>query len=298
MSIPIANAMTVDLEDWFCVWNLRSVIRSEDWERCELRIEKNTLRLLGLFEKHGVRATFFVLGWVAERVPGLIREIERRGHEIATHGYSHRPLIEMTAEDFDRDLRKAVEVTGRVTRQPILGFRAPTFSLEERTMWALDVLQENGIRYDSSMMPQGINPDYGVRGGGSGILKIGPDFFEAAPTCVRLFGMKIPCGGGYFRLFPYGLMRFLLRRCEKRGLPIVFYIHPWEIDPEQPRVRLSWLRRFRHYHNLEKTEARLERLLGDFRFTTLRNLLGLEETSDAREGEAGERSVSDRAVKT
>lgn len=270
------NAMSIDLEDWFCAHNLSSAIPGEDWGRCELRVVGNTRRILALLARCDTRATFFVLGWIAERVPDLIREIERAGHEIATHGYSHTLLTEMTPEAFEEDLKKALEVTQGLAAQKILGFRAPSFTIVGKTLWAVDILARHGIRYDSSLFPVSLHPDYGVPGAPLFVHELQGSLTEVPLTCAEVWGMRIPCsGGGYFRLFPYHLTARLLKRCNRQGRPAVFYLHPWELDSEMPRVGLPWLKGFRHYHNLGKTESRLERLLHDFEFTTLRELLGL-----------------------
>ncbi|MDF3053047.1 MAG: polysaccharide deacetylase [Geminicoccaceae bacterium] len=213
------NVMSIDVEDWFCVYNLSRHIRYADWDSCESRVERNTLRLLNLFGRNQVEATFFVLGWVAERFPDLVKEIERQGHEVATHGYSHRLLTLMTPEEFRTDLQRSLDVLGKSASSDVLGFRAPSFSLTRETLWAVRILKEAGIQYDSSVFPVAFHPEYG-------------------------------------------------------GRPVIFYLHPWEIDPDQPRVRgMSWSTRYRHYNNLERTEDRLEQLMEDFAFTSARRLL-------------------------
>src|SRR6266481_2821272 len=162
MSTTLQNVFSVDLEDWFCVQNLSGVIRREEWDRCESRVERNTLALLDVLSRHHVAGTFFVLGWIAERFPDLVREVERRGHEIATHGYSHQLLTSMTPEEFRADLNRSLEVLARCSGQPVRGFRAPSFSVTRKTWWALDIMRSSGIRYDSSIFPIGFHPDYGI----------------------------------------------------------------------------------------------------------------------------------------
>lgn len=267
------NVFSVDLEDWFCVQNLRAVILPGDWEKCESRIERNTLLLLDLLSRHHVEATFFVLGWIAERFPDLIREIERRGHEIATHGYSHRLLTSLTPGEFRADLEKSLEVLGGCCRQPILGFRAPSFSVTRGTWWALDIMRSAGISYDSSIFPIGFHPDYGIADAPLAAHVIADGPFEVPMSCAEVLGRKVPCsGGGYFRLLPYAATRALMRRCNQQGRPVIFYIHPWEVDPGQPRISLPALKKFRHYNHLGSTAERLDRMLGDFPFTSVRNL--------------------------
>jgi polysaccharide deacetylase family protein (PEP-CTERM system associated) len=269
------NVMSVDVEDWFCVYNLSRLIPYADWDRCESRVERSTLRLLDLFRRHRVEATFFVLGWVAERFADLIREIERQGHEIATHGYSHRLLTFMQPEEFREDLDRSLAVLAKATSQEVRGFRAPSFSLTRRTLWAVDILRASGIRYDSSIFPVGFHPDYGIADVELAPYPLAEGLIELPMGVAEVLGQKVPCaGGGYFRLYPYALTRWLMRRCNDQGRPVMFYLHPWELDPGQPRVPgMSPARRFRHYNNLARTEERLERLVSEFSFTSARNLL-------------------------
>jgi polysaccharide deacetylase family protein (PEP-CTERM system associated) len=270
------NALSIDLEDWFCVHNMEQAIRREDWDRCESRVAGNTHRILELLAEHDTRATFFVLGWVAERAPDLISEIEQLGHEIATHGYSHTLLTSMTPESFEEDLKKAIAVTQVCSNQEIIGFRAPSFTITSKTLWAIAILARNGIRYDSSVFPIGFHPDYGMPDSSLAIHNLDSSLVEVPLSCAEVFGMRVPCsGGGYFRIFPYAVTKFLLKRCNKQGRPAIFYFHPWEIDPQQPRIQLPRLKKFRHYYNLNKTLKRLDHLLSDFEFTTVRSLIGL-----------------------
>ena len=265
--------MTIDLEDWFCAYNLR--IKMQDWDKQELRVVANTQRILDLLDKRNTRATFFVLGWIAERVPDLVREIEARGHEIATHGYSHAVLTEMTPDAFEADLTRALAVTHACSRQDIIGFRAPSFTITRKTLWAIDILARHGIRYDSSVFPIGFHPDYGIADATLSIHPLGA-LTEAPMSVAEVFGRKIPCsGGGYFRVIPYPVTRFLMRQCNQQGRPVIFYVHPWETDPGQPRVKLSLSKSFRHYFNLDKTMRRLDQLLADFEFAPIKQVLGL-----------------------
>jgi polysaccharide deacetylase family protein (PEP-CTERM system associated) len=272
------NVMSVDVEDWFCVHNLSRLISYADWDKCESRVERNTARLLDLFGKHGVDATFFVLGWVADRFPDLVREIERRGHEVGTHGYSHQLLTFMRPEEFRADLQRSLVALARTTSQQVRGFRAPSFSLTKRTLWAVDILRESGIQYDSSVFPVAFHPDYGIADADLRPHQLAEGLTELPMGVAEVLGRRVPCsGGGYFRLYPYAVTRALMRRCNRQGRPVMFYLHPWEADPEQPRVPgLSWSRRFRHYNNLDRTEARLERLLNDFAFTSARQLIAAQ----------------------
>jgi polysaccharide deacetylase family protein (PEP-CTERM system associated) len=269
------NVMSVDLEDWFCVYNLSAHIPYADWDKCESRVERSTERLLDAFRRHGVEATFFVLGWVADRFPGLVKEIARRGHEVATHGYSHRLLTFMQPDEFRADLERSLESLARATPGEVRGFRAPSFSLTRATLWAVDGLKDCGIRYDSSIFPVQFHPDYGITDAKLHPHRLANGLAELPLSVAEVLGQRVPCcGGGYFRLFPYRMTRWLMHRCNEQGRPVIFYLHPWEVDPGQPRVPgMPWSKRFRHYNNLEKTEERLERLLEDFSFTTASKLL-------------------------
>jgi polysaccharide deacetylase family protein (PEP-CTERM system associated) len=273
------NAISIDLEDWFCVHNLSAAIRKEDWDACELRVLQSTNRLISLFDRHETRATFFVLGWVAERLPDLIREIEARGHEIAVHGYNHLLLTEISPQEFDDDLARALKVIEEcgVKSRPI-GFRAPSFTMVKSTKdWALPILEKYEFKYDSSVFPIGFHPDYGMVDAPLSPYKITSGLHEFPMSCLEIFGKRFPfSGGGYFRLFPYAYTKYCMKKVNEQGRPAVFYLHPWELDPEQPRVKnLSISQRLRHYRNIDQTELRLDRLLGDFKFTTIREVLGL-----------------------
>lgn len=268
------NVFSIDLEDWFCVKNLDQIIPRDQWETCESRVEASTIQLLDLLDRHKTQATFFVLGWVAERHCDLVREVSRRGHEIATHGYSHRLLTAMTPEEFRADLDRSLEVLAGCVSAPVLGFRAPSFSVTRKTWWALEILKSRGLRYDSSIFPVGFHPDYGIPDSRLDAHEVLNGLWEVPMSCTEMLGRKVPCsGGGYFRLFPYSVTRHLMRLCNEQGRPVMFYLHPWEIDPDQPRVAdMPAGKRFRHYTNLHRTMERLERLLEDFQFTTAREL--------------------------
>lgn len=274
---PLTNALSVDIEDWFCVQNLSAVIRKADWDSCESRVEASSRRLMALLERYDVRATFFVLGWIADRLPGLVRDIERAGHEIASHGYDHQLLTDLSADEFDRDLGRALlSLRNCGIAQEVIGYRAPSFTIVERTKWALPILERHNLRYDSSIVPIGFHPDYGIANGPLLPFKITERLYEFPLSCVEVFGARLPCcGGAYFRLFPYAYTRTAIRRCNAEGRQVVFYVHPWEIDPGQPRMKLPLSKRIRHYYGLARTERKLERLLQDFRFTTIRDVLGL-----------------------
>lgn len=270
---PTTNIFSVDLEDWFCVQNLNGIIPGDLWEKCESRVERNTLVLLDLLTKHKVEATFFVLGWVADRYPDLIREVEARGHEIASHGYSHRLITSLTPDEFRADLEKSINVLARCSSQKVRGFRAPSFSVTRKTWWSLEIMRDAGITYDSSIFPVGFHPDYGIPDFPLSPQPLAEGPLELPMSCAEILGRKVPCsGGGYFRLFPYPVTRALMRKCNEQGRPVNFYIHPWEVDPGQPRVEMPASKKFRHYNNLDKTLSRLDRLLTDFPFTSIRKL--------------------------
>lgn len=265
---PPRNAMTVDVEDYFQVSAFEPHIARDQWERLPCRVERNMERILALFDEYNVQATFFVLGWMAERYPQMVRHLSEAGHEVASHGYEHVRVVKQTPEAFRADIRRTKALLEDTTGQPVRGYRAASYSIGRDNLWALDELCEAGHEYSSSIYP--IHHDlYGMPeaprfafryGGDAGIL-------EVPVTTVMLGQRTFPCGGGgYFRLFPYALSRWALRRVNQRdGESAVFYFHPWEIDPEQPRQSGIGLKtRVRHYLNLSRTEARLSQLLRDF----------------------------------
>ena len=274
MNIP--NALTVDVEDYFHVAALAPSVHRDSWISRESRVVGNTQKLLAIFEEFDVRGTFFVLGWVAERYPQLVRDIAARGHEIACHGFSHRLVYEQSPEEFYQETLRAKDLLQYITGAAVLGYRAASYSIVRESLWALDILVELGFVYDSSIFP--VRHDrYGIHDAERAPHRMatptGKYIVEWPLATARILGFRLPvAGGGYFRLFPYGLSRWGLASINRRELrPFVFYLHPWEIDPAQPRVSASWLSRFRHYTNLGKCEERLRRLLGEFRFSTARD---------------------------
>lgn len=268
-------AMSIDVEDWFQVENLKPVVARATWDSRESRVVRNTNRILDLLGEHRAQATFFVLGWVAERQPELIRRIEAEGHEIASHGYGHDLIYTLSPAEFRADVERGKKLLEDVIGHRIIGYRAPSFSI---TDWAVSILQDLGFEYDSSVFPTVAHDRYGRLTGvdsGQPILQLRPGFHEVCISCLPLGRRGLPWGGGgYFRMLPYGVWREGVRRILGTGAPYVFYIHPWEIDPGQPRVQgLSRVSRFRHYLNLARCEERFARLLADFRWTTLKSLL-------------------------
>jgi len=270
------NALSIDVEDWFCVYNLSGVIKKEEWSKCEQRITESLTRILEILDEKKVKATFFVLGWIAEHYPELVREIDRRGHELATHGLSHTLLTQLTPGQFEEELKRSVQLIEKNASGKVIGHRAPSFSVTEKTYWAFDILVKQGLEYDSSVFPVSFHPDYGVPDAPLGPYKITEKVWEFPLSVVKILGRNIPIsGGGYFRIFPYSFIRYGIRKANLEGRPVVFYLHPWEIDPHQPKVKLPPLKKFRHYYNLDKTEQRLRKLLDDFQFTTIREVLDL-----------------------
>ncbi len=263
----VVNAMTVDVEDYFHVSAFAAALDRKNWPTFESRVERNTHRLLDLFDEHRTRMTFFVLGWVAERYPELIRELHRRGHEVACHGLTHELVYRQTPAVFREETHRSKSLLEDLTGTQVRGYRAASYSITNASLWALDILEELGFVYDSSIFP--INHDlYGIPGAPRQPHKVGSGrLLEVPLTTVSVAGQRLPCaGGGYFRLLPYNWFRWSLRRVNNEGMAAVFYLHPWEIDPGQPRIKASLKSRFRHYTNLERTEGRLRTLLREFRW--------------------------------
>jgi polysaccharide deacetylase family protein (PEP-CTERM system associated) len=277
----VINAMTVDVEDYFQVSAFDRTIPRSRWESLPSRVSANTERLLRLLAEHDVRATFFILGWVAERQPALVSLIADLGHEIASHGYGHELVYDQSPRAFREDVRRAKDLLEQRTGQRVEGYRAPSYSITTRSLWALDVLIEEGYRYDASIFP--IRHDrYGIPSSPRHpyVLPRSCGALVEVPGSTAQFGpVNVPvAGGGYFRILPYAWTRWGIARLNRRERrPAIFYLHPWEIDPEQPRLGGSALSRFRHYRNLDKTVPRMRRLLSDFRFAPLRQVLASAE---------------------
>lgn len=287
------NALTIDVEDYFHVTAFERYVKIEDWDSFPLRVVVNTHRILDLLEEFSVKATFFVLGWVAQRVPGLVREIMQRGHEIACHGYCHELVYAIGAERFRHDVRRAKGLLEDITGDPVCGYRAPSYSITGKSLWALDILVEEGFTYDSSIFPI-VHDIYGIPGGKrfpheietrSGKINEFP--ISTFPLRIGWWNYRLPiAGGGYLRLFPAPLVGRAINyinTCESQ--PTVVYFHPWEIDPDQPRIRAGLRSRFRHYLNLDKMESKIKYLLNSLKFHAIQdvwNLSGnrIERTSD------------------
>ena len=267
------NILTVDVEDYFHVSALAGSIDRNRWDDYPCGVEVNTNRLLDLFDEKSVKGTFFVLGWVAERYPVLVREIVARGHEVASHGYSHQLVYEQTPDVFRQETLRSKEILEDLAQQPMRGYRAASYSITKKSLWALDILCELGFEYDSSIYPV-YHDRYGIPDATREPHRLtapnGGSIYELPLSYITLAGARIPIsGGGYFRLFPYWFTRNCIRAVNRNEkLPVIFYLHPWEIDPQQPRVSTSLLSRFRHYNNLKKCYSRLNTLLDDFEFST------------------------------
>jgi polysaccharide deacetylase family protein (PEP-CTERM system associated) len=267
MNAPV-NALTIDVEDYFQVSAFAPYIARSDWDRRECRVERNIERILELLAEHDTRATFFTLGWIAERYPQLVRAIVAQGHELASHGYGHQRASEQTEGEFFDDIARAKAILEDLSANAVVGYRAPSFSIGQANLWAFDCLQRAGYRYSSSVYP--IRHDhYGMPDSPRFAHRLDNGLLEVPVSTVRLFDRNWPSsGGGFFRLLPYALSRWMLRRVNSvDGKAAIFYFHPWEIDVGQPRVAgIDAKTRFRHYVNIGRMEARLQQLLADFRW--------------------------------
>lgn len=264
----ITNGLTIDVEDYFQVSALAPYIPREQWDLRECRVERNVDRILLMLEANQTKATFFTLGWIAERYPRLVRRIVDDGHELASHGYGHQRVSDLTEATFSADIELAKKLLEDISGQEVRGYRAPSFSIGEGNLWAFDCLERAGYRYSSSIYP--IHHDhYGMPDAPRFAHRVRAGLLELPVTTARLFDRNWPAsGGGYFRLLPYALSRWLLQQVNQRDRqPAIFYFHPWEIDAGQPRITgISAKTRFRHYVNLQYTEGRLQRLIADFKW--------------------------------
>jgi len=297
----VLNAFTVDVEDYYQVSAFEKHVRREQWDQWESRVVANTQRILNLLDRHHVKGTFFVLGWVAERHPQLVREIHAQGHEVGSHGYWHRLIYEHSPDDFREDLRRSRDVLENVTGARVTAHRAASFSITERSLWALEILVEEGFCVDSSIFP--IHHDrYGIPHAQPRLHQLttpAGSLWEFPPSVVRIARVNLPVsGGGYFRLYPLFWTDYCLRRINRRERqPFVFYVHPWEIDPDQPPIPASsQLSRFRHYVGLRKNEGKLDRLLARFRFGRLSDVVGGRKVSGGKCQVSGEEVQRNRCV--
>jgi len=268
------NYLTIDVEDYFQVAAFADIVSQKNWEAMEQRVQTSTRSILQLLKIHAVHATFFVVGWIAEKHPEIVQAIMDDGHEIGCHSYWHRNIYDLTPEAFREDTLKAKTILESICNRKITAYRAPSYSITKKSLWALDILKEMGFTTDSSIFPI-MHDIYGIPDAPRFRYTLPQQKMEEFPISTAIFfGQKIPvAGGGYFRLFPYWFTKFALKRINNREMqPFVFYLHPWEIDNSQPRFRQArLLSRFRHYNNLNKTMGRFERLLNDFDFIPLPN---------------------------
>ena len=281
------NALTIDVEDYFQVTAFERYVTRDRWDEYPRRVESNTLRVLDFLDVKNIKATFFILGWVAERCPSLIREIARRGHEIACHGYGHELVYVIGPEKFRGDVRRAKNLLEDICGERVFGYRAPSYSITGKSLWALDILVEEGFSYDSSIFPI-VHDIYGIPGGErfphdietrAGKIKEFPISTIPLKICNREFRLPI-AGGGYLRLIPAPLVRNAINYINTReGQPAVVYFHPWEIDPCQPHIQSGLKSRFRHYLNLERMEAKIKYLLNNINFSAVRDIRGFEPAS-------------------
>ncbi len=274
-----ADGLSVDVEDYYHVEAFADRIRPEMWSRFPSRVAKNTRRTLELFEEMGVRGTFFVLGWIAEQHPGLVREIVSAGHEVGCHSYGHCCVWRMTRDEFRADIHRAKLAIEDASGQKVVGYRAPTFSIVQKSLWAIEILAQEGFLYDSSVFP--VRHDlYGIptapRFPFQWVCRDGSSLFEIPPLTARLLGRNLPVGGGgYLRILPMWYTRWAVRRVRQRDRQaLLVYFHPWELDPEQPRLSGKWRSKFRHYFNLGRMQTRIRELLSQGRFVSLADFLG------------------------
>jgi polysaccharide deacetylase family protein (PEP-CTERM system associated) len=276
------SLLSIDVEDWFQVENLKQAIYRNSWELNISRIERNINLILGLLNEKNTKATFFVLGWIAERYPSLIKQIYVEGHEIGCHGYNHDLLYSLTQKKFHQDVLKAKNILEDITGEKVIGYRAPSFSI---TDWAIDIISSLGFKYDSSYFPIAVHNRYGklknFRYPYKPVSEIRKDFYQVMLSYVEVGNVKLPWAGGlYFRVIPYNIFKNGIKNILTKKDYYLFYIHPWEFDPEQPRIKnIKFNYRLRHYTNLNKTEGKFKKLLRDFKFSPIRDVIPLVSTS-------------------
>jgi polysaccharide deacetylase family protein (PEP-CTERM system associated) len=275
------NILTIDIEDWFHILDIPSSPILESWKTLESRVEKNTLTILDLLDKYQTKGTFFILGWVAEHFPDLIREIEKRGHDLGSHGYSHQLVYQLTPEEFRRDVSLSLEYLARISSRKILGYRAPGFSIASASLWATDILVEMGFVYDSSVFPLKRNhggfPEFSGKDNYI-ITPKGARLLEIAVTPIDIFGKNVYLlGGGYFRLAPYTTIARAISHLNKCGKPALIYLHPREFDADHPRLKMNFLRSYTSYVNLKQTHIKFERTLQQFSFSSIEKIWNLHE---------------------
>lgn len=270
--MKLTNILTIDVEDYFQVANFQRIIKPSEWDNFVPRIVGNAEKIVEILSETDTKATFFILGWIANKFPKLVKKIHQSGHEVASHGFMHQLIHRQSKDKFRKDIRRAKQIIEDIIEEPVTGYRAPSFSITKESLWAIDVLVEEGYKYDSS-----ISPIYHDKGGlpkakryPYKISKNGSCMWEIPISTLKIFGHNIPfSGGGYFRLLPYGLIKRGIKNINKENKPVIVYLHPWELDPDQPRINAGVLNNFRHYVNISKTENKLKQLLKDFKFTTI-----------------------------
>jgi polysaccharide deacetylase family protein (PEP-CTERM system associated) len=276
------NALTFDIEDYYQVEAFKEFIPFEEWPQYPSRVVANTKKVINILDEYNVKATFFMLGWIAERFPDIVKQLSDDGHEIATHGYAHRMVYKQSRTAFEEDLVKSIEILEKISGKKVIGYRAPTYSIIEESFWAFDVLIRHNLLYDSSIFPI-MHDRYGVPNGERFPYTIeredGQTILEFPLSTLRLWKWNFPiAGGGYLRLFPYWFLKKSLQWINRQEKPGIIYLHPWELDPEQPRIPdIPRMARFRHYLNLRSTATKLRNLIRDFEFAPIRDILQLGE---------------------
>lgn len=273
------NILTVDVEEWFHPEALQHRFPAEQWDNQPSRVVPLVERLLALFNEYGAKATFFVLGWVAEKHPQMVRRIVDEGHEVASHSYRHRMVTQMTPTEFKEDLQRSLHVLQDIMGKPVLGFRAPTFSITKKSFWAYEILAESGVKYDSSIYPIW-HDRYGVPDAPRSVFEVetgnGANLIEFPMPTIKIFGKNFPFGGGgYLRLFPLKFTTMAIRKFNKEGYPAIVYMHPWEFDSDQPKINMGALQSFRHYGNISKNLRKVRRLLQSFEWTNFSDYLNM-----------------------
>lgn len=295
----LRHVLSFDVEEHFQVSAFWSAARRREWNQLASRVERNTRKVTELLSEHSTKATFFILGWVAERHPEMVRNLAQQGHEIASHGYGHELVHTQTPAQFREDVRRSKQILEDLIGREVVGYRAPSFSITARTEWAISVLIEEGYRYDSSIYNR-FRGAQGIIVAGFGPYQLETEagtIWEVSPSTINVCGLQLPvAGGGYFRLLPYAASKMCLEKLEKQGLQLVMYFHPWELDPEQPRMDGPLLSKVRHYLNLGKTEQRLKLLLSDFYFSPINEVIQHDRYIFEREKERSRTLVNESAV--
>lgn len=270
------NALTIDVEEWFHICGLKQGIGVEDWPKFESRVIKNVDKMLVLLKEKNVLATFFVLGAIAQQYPGIVEKISAHGHEIATHGFNHKLLYTLSKEEFKEDLEKSISILKSITGKDVLGHRAPSFSITKKSLWAFEILKQQGIKYDCSVFPI-LNCRYGMKGAPRFPYKTEQNIIEFPLSTIRIFSVNFPvAGGAYLRILPYSFIKWAIKKINKSGYPAQVYVHSWEIDPQIPRLKMPLDREITHYSNLKAMPYILDMLLKDFEFSPVKGVIGVE----------------------